>query len=68
VKTSISVRQVTAAESRELRRSVLRPGLPSGSVLPGDDEPGVVHLAAYDGDNLLSACLIFPRGMPLATR
>jgi GNAT superfamily N-acetyltransferase len=64
MKTSLSVRQVTAADSRELRRSVLRPGLPSGSVLPGDDQPGVVHLAAYDGDNLLSACLIFPEQCP----
>lgn len=64
MKTSLSVRQITAADSRELRRSVLRPGLPSGSTLPGDDEPGVVHLAAYDGDNLLSACLIFPQECP----
>jgi GNAT superfamily N-acetyltransferase len=60
----LSVRRITAADSRELRRSVLRPGLPIGSTLPGDDEPGVVHLAAYDGDSLLSACLIFPEECP----
>ena len=64
MKASLSVRQVTAADSRELRRSVLRPSWPSGSVLPGDDEPGVVHLAAYDGNNLLSACLIIPEECP----
>ena len=60
----MAVRQITAAESRELRRSVLRPGLPSGSEQPGEDQPAVVHLGAFDGQALLSACLIFPEQCP----
>lgn len=51
---------IDAETSRELRRSVLRPGLPVGSTLPGDTDPGVVHLGAFAGSRLVSACLIFP--------
>lgn len=43
---------------------MLRPGLPIGSELPGEDRPGVVHLGAFDGQALLSACLIFPESCP----
>ncbi|HEV2887324.1 MAG TPA: GNAT family N-acetyltransferase [Jatrophihabitans sp.] len=64
MKTSLSVRRIAAAESRELRRSVLRPSMPSGSEQPGEDRPGVVHLGAYDGQALLSACVIFPEPCP----
>jgi GNAT superfamily N-acetyltransferase len=56
----LTVTVVEAAISRELRRSVLRPALPSGTTLPGDADPGVVHLGAFDGSRLISACLIFP--------
>lgn len=51
-------------QSMELRRSVLRPALPPGSPMPGDDEPGVIHLGAFDGSTLASACLIFPETCP----
>ncbi len=64
MKNSFAVRQITAAESAELRRAVLRPGLPTGSALPGDDDPTAVHLGAFDGRALLSACLIFPEDCP----
>jgi GNAT superfamily N-acetyltransferase len=57
----LTVKTVEAAHSRELRRSVLRPHLAPGSVLPGDDEPGSVHLAAFDGSTLVSACAVFPQ-------
>lgn len=43
---------------------MLRPGLPEGAELPGENQPGVVHLGAYDGEALLSACLIFPQPCP----
>lgn len=54
--------------SSELRRSVLRPHYAVGATLPGDDEPGVVHLGAFveAGEDrvLASACLIFPEQCP----
>ncbi|MDQ1742555.1 MAG: hypothetical protein QOE23_894, partial [Pseudonocardiales bacterium] len=34
------------------------------SELPGEDQTGVVHLGAFDGQALLSACLIFPEQCP----
>ncbi len=43
---------------------MLRPGCRAGRELPGEDQPGVVHLGAYDGQTLLSACLIFPEPCP----
>ena len=58
------MRRIQAAESSELRRSVLRPGWSRGAEMPGEDQPGVVHLGAYDGNELLSACLIFPEPCP----
>lgn len=38
--------------------------MPSGAEQPGEDQPGVVHLGAYDRDDLLSTCLIFPEPCP----
>ncbi len=32
--------------------------------MPGEDQAGVVHLGAFDGEVLLSACLIFPEPCP----
>jgi GNAT superfamily N-acetyltransferase len=64
VATTFTIRLIEAADSRELRRSVLRPALPSGSLLPGDDDPAVLHLGAFDGDALVSACLLFAEDCP----
>jgi GNAT superfamily N-acetyltransferase len=61
----IRIEQVEAARTRELRRAVLRPGWPHGCVMPGDEEPGVLHLAALDGDEPVSACVLFPRPYPV---
>src|ERR1700712_218433 len=36
----------------------------SGAEQPGEDQSGVVHLGAYEGAELLSACLIFPELCP----
>jgi GNAT superfamily N-acetyltransferase len=46
----VIVREVTAAETAELRREVLRAGRPVE--LPGDDQPAF-HVGAYDGQRLL---------------
>ncbi|MEO6701817.1 MAG: GNAT family N-acetyltransferase [Jatrophihabitantaceae bacterium] len=67
---AITVRLVEAEITRELRRSVLRPGLSVDAPLPGDDEVGVLQLAAFaglpgDGDgDPVSACLLFPEPCP----
>lgn len=45
------LRQVTAQDTVDLRREVLRGGRPVA--LPGDDDPTAIHLGAYDGDRLV---------------
>ena len=60
----MQARPIEAGISRELRRSVLRPNLPPGSALPGDDDAGVVHIGAFLDGELISACLIFPADAP----
>ena len=47
-----TLRVVTAADTVELRRAVLRSGRPVA--LPGDDDATVHHLGLYDGDRLLA--------------
>jgi GNAT superfamily N-acetyltransferase len=62
--SQLTVRPIDPALSRELRRAVLRPKLPAGAEMPGDVRPGVVHLGAFDGPQLVSACLIYPEECP----
>lgn len=38
--------------------------MPAGAEQPGEDQPGVVYVGAYDGNDLLSTCLIFPEPCP----
>jgi predicted GNAT family N-acyltransferase len=47
----LEVRRVTAADTADLRRRVLRGGRPVA--LPGDDDPTAVHVGVYDGDRLV---------------
>jgi GNAT superfamily N-acetyltransferase len=61
----IRVELVDAARTSELRRAVLRPGWPVGSVMPGDSEPGVLHLAALQDGDAVSACVLFPKPYPV---
>lgn len=59
------VRVVTGADTRELRRQVLRPSWPPGSVMHGDDDPAAVHIAALDDDGaVVGACLLLDRPYP----
>jgi GNAT superfamily N-acetyltransferase len=53
-----------ADTTRELRRAVLRPGWPVGSTMHGDDDPAALHFAAFDGAEVVGACLILPRQYP----
>ncbi|MEU7045504.1 GNAT family N-acetyltransferase [Streptomyces varsoviensis] len=60
--TRIRTAVVPVAEIFELRRSVLRPGLPPESaVFPEDDDPAArtFHVAAYDEEGAVRACATF---------
>jgi predicted GNAT family N-acyltransferase len=61
----LRVRVVDAAATRELRRTVLRPTWPPESAMHGDENADAVHVAAYDDDALVGACLILPRPYPV---
>lgn len=51
--------------TRELRRSVLRPNLPPGATLPGDDVPDAAHFGAIDDDGaVLCTCFVYPDPCP----
>ncbi|GAA0458198.1 GNAT family N-acetyltransferase [Streptomyces olivaceiscleroticus] len=53
------------AEIFDLRWSVLRPGLPAdAAVYPEDADPGVFHMAAYDGDAVAACATFFPDPVP----
>lgn len=59
------VEVVDAATTSELRRAILRPTWPVGARMHGDDEPGAVHLAAFDDDHaVVGACVVLPRPCP----
>lgn len=56
---SVRVEVVDGALTRELRRAVLRPALPPGAPMPGDDRPDAVHLAALTSDGAaVATCFI----------
>ena len=57
--TELTVLAVDGRQSRELRRTVLRPHLAAEAFLPGDDLPQAIHLGAFDGPSLVSTCLVF---------
>ncbi|GGR03877.1 N-acetyltransferase [Streptomyces netropsis] len=57
---------VPVAEIFELRRSVLRPGLPAQTAVFAEDAaPGTFHIAAYDERGTVRACVsFFPEALP----
>ena len=61
-----TIRSVTAAEVRPIRREVLRIGMPEATVeFDGDDEPSTFHLACVDtGGSLLSVSTWMSRPFP----
>lgn len=59
-----AVRVVTAADTADLRREVLRGGRPVP--LPGDDDPTAVHVGAYDDDRLVGTGNVRPEPAPWA--
>ncbi|MBZ4019128.1 GNAT family N-acetyltransferase [Streptomyces purpurogeneiscleroticus] len=62
---AIRTKTVPRAEIFDLRWSVLRPGLPAEAALYSEDaDPGVFHMAAYDGDTLAACATFFPDPVP----
>ena len=60
----MNVEVVDQARTRELRRAVLRPHLSLDDVLPGDEVPDAVHIAALDGEEAVGTCFIYPEQCP----
>ncbi len=60
------VRPISAAETRPVRHSVLRPDKPADTlVYPGDDHPEGAHFGAYDdGDRLVGIATVYPETPP----
>jgi predicted GNAT family N-acyltransferase len=60
-----TVRVIDGSRTRELRRAVLRPNLPPGAPLPGDDVPDAVHVGAVDPDGTVTCtCFVYPEPCP----
>jgi GNAT superfamily N-acetyltransferase len=55
---------VDPSRTRELRRSVLRPHLPVGAPLPGDELGAAVHLGVTVGEEVVSTCFVFVEPCP----
>jgi GNAT superfamily N-acetyltransferase len=64
------IRPITAAETRPMRQSVLRPGKTLEElVYPGDDDPGCAHLGAFDdAGRLVGIATVFPDVAPTELR
>jgi len=55
---------VDPALTRELRRSILRPSLPVGAPLPGDELSDAVHFGVRVAGEIVSTCFVFPDACP----
>jgi GNAT superfamily N-acetyltransferase len=54
------IRPITAADTRPLRRSILRPDQPLHDlVYPGDDAAESLHVGAFAGERLLGVASVF---------
>lgn len=59
-----TIRPVDAADTRALRRSVLRPHQDaSKSVYPNDDAPATFHVGAFDRDRLVGVASMYHEAM-----
>lgn len=65
VPARLAVRRVPVSTVRPLRHRVLRPGYPESAVhTDRDDAPDTVHLAAFDGDEVVGVLTMFPELFP----
>ena len=56
----IHVGLIDGADSRELRRRVLRPTLTPQDPLPGDELTTGVHIGAMDDGTVVGTCFVYP--------
>jgi GNAT superfamily N-acetyltransferase len=57
----VELRRVPVDVVRPLRHAILRAGYPeSESVYPADDLGDTIHLAAFDGDEVVGTATLFP--------
>ena len=63
--SQIAIRRVPVAAVRPLRHRVMRPGFPESAVhTDRDDEADTVHLAAFDGDEVVGVITMFAERFP----
>src|ERR1700744_5643626 len=60
----IVVEVVDPAQTRELRRSVLRPSQPLSDPLPGDGMSGAIHFGAVEDGVVLATCFVYTDPCP----
>lgn len=62
---NITIKRITAAETRPLRHLVLRPDEPAEKLLyPGDDAPETAHFGAILDDEVVGIATIYREPMP----
>ncbi len=62
---NITIKRITAAETRPLRHLVLRPDKPAQElVYPGDDAPEAAHFGAMLNDEIVGIATIYREPMP----
>jgi len=63
------IRRIPAAETRGLRRAVLRPHQPPEAVIyPGDDDPDTLHLGLYVEGRQLGVASLYREPPPFALK
>ncbi|MCP3103361.1 GNAT family N-acetyltransferase [Myxococcus sp. K15C18031901] len=63
------IRRIPAAETRGLRRAVLRPHQPPEAVIyPGDDDPDTLHLGLYVDGRQLGVASLYREPPPFALK
>jgi ribosomal protein S18 acetylase RimI-like enzyme len=61
----LTIKEISTEETYPLRHRILRAGRPlEDCVLPGDDEPTTYHLAAMDGERIVSIGSFYEAGHP----
>lgn len=61
----MDIREITAEQTRPIRREVLKPGLPEAEVhLPGDENPLAFHLGAFEEQHLIGTATFLPEACP----